>query len=288
MPVLRPAILASCLVLLLLCGCAGRTVTSGWSGSVLRTQDGEIISFASLMDELREADVIYVGENHDNPDHHAMQLRVLQELRRAGVDFVLGMEMFQVEDQEKLDRWRAGELSDEELQKVFWESWRMPWDMYAGIFHFARQQRLRLVGINIPREVVKKVARSGFASLSPADRQAIPADVTCTIDPSYKAFVKRIYTTHTGNGFNFDFFCEAQMLWTRSMARHLTDYLHNNPGSRMVVLTGAGHALKQGIPAYTQGLLPHQAAVIIPEVIELTRDNATAADTDYLMLSTVP
>ena len=42
-------------------------------------------------------------------------------------------------------------------------------------------------------------------------------------------------------------FCEAQMVWDKSMAWHLMGYLKKNPDTTMVVLAGVGHAWKRGI-----------------------------------------
>ena len=66
-----------------------------------------------------DARIVYVGETHDNPASHRQELAVLQALdRRYPGGAALGMEMFTPAQQEVLDRWSAGELTEKEFLKT--------------------------------------------------------------------------------------------------------------------------------------------------------------------------
>jgi uncharacterized iron-regulated protein len=257
---------------------------SAASGAVLRLKDRQLISWAQMLGELQGAGVVYVGENHDNHEHHQAQLRIINDLREQGAALAIAVEMFPVADQPLLDQWLTGGISEERFSRIFTDRWHIAWSYYRHIFLYARQRRIPMVAINISRDIVKKVAQHGFAALSAAERRDIPAEVNCIIDPTYKAFIRRIFASHQ-SGQSFDYFCEAQMLWTKSMASHLAAYQQRNPGRTMVVLTGVGHALRPGIPAYTQELTRGSYRIVIPELDDLTRSTATAADLDYLLLN---
>jgi uncharacterized iron-regulated protein len=252
-------------------------------GAVLRLKDQQLLSWAQLLGELQGAALVYVGENHDNREHHQAQLRIISGLRERGEALAIAVEMFPAADQPLLEQWLAGGISEEKFSKIFADRWNIAWHYYRDIFLYARQEKIPLVAINIPRDIVKKVAQHGFAALSAAERRDIPPEVNCIIDTAYKAFIRRIFASHQ-SGRSFDYFCEAQMLWTKSMARHLAAYQQRNPGRTMIVLTGVGHALRPGIPAYAQELNRGSYRIVIPELEDLTRSTATTADLDYLLL----
>lgn len=254
------------------------------SGEVLRIKDRAVVPWSQMFNDLKESRLVYIGENHDNGDHHQAQLRIIRGLQERGGNLAIAVEMFQVADQPLLDQWVAGEINEDKFKTIFLDRWRLSWELYQGIFRYARQQKIPLVAINIPRELVKKVAQSGFAALSEAERREIPPDVSCIIDPTYKEFIRRTFANHQ-SGQSFEYFCEAQMLWTKSMARHLVTYLNRNPGRSVLVLTGVGHALRPGIPAYVEELKAVPYRIAIPEIRELTRTSATGTDLDYLLLS---
>ena len=267
--------------LLLTCGII--PLRAAEQDGVLRLRDRATISRQEFYRELAGIPVIYVGENHDNPAHHLAQLQIISALQEKGIPLAIAAEMFLTGDQPMLDQWVAGAIDEEQFGRFFQERWRISWGLYRDIFRYARQQRIPIIGINIPREIVRKVAASGFGSLTAAERKELPADVTCIIDPAYKGFIHKIFSTHQGER-SFDYFCEAQMLWTKGMARNLAVYRSRNPKRTIVVLTGIGHALRPGIPTYFHDLDPEPYRIVSPELVDLNRENATTSDLDYLLL----
>lgn len=251
---------------------------------VLRVKDGKRISYGRLAEELKGIDLVFVGEIHENVAHHAAQLRIIDELHWREVPMALGLEMFPARAQPELDAWVANRLSDTVFKSLYWEIWRMPWDYYGTIFQRARTWKIPLVGINVPRWLVQKVFKDGFESLTPEERRELPAEVTCRIDPNYRKFIRRSFGRHAGNEREFEHFCEAQMLWTKGMARYLTRYLDSRPGRQVVVLTGAGHALRQGIPEQITLESRYSSRIVLPELKDLTRKTVTTNEADYLIL----
>lgn len=284
----RRAICRLFCLLIIACSLAACTHTTAAIGDdakvVLRVRDGQRISYGRLAEELKGVDLVFVGENHDNAAHHATQLRIIDELHWRNTQLAIGLEMFPAKAQPELDAWLSGRLADPVFRSLYWQTWRMPWELYGAIFQRAKTWKIPLIGINIPRWVVQKVFKGGFASLTPKERQELPADVTCQIDPSYRKFIRRSFGTHAGNGGEFEHFCEAQMLWTKGMARHLTTYLDSRPGRQVVVLTGASHAVRQGIPEQIARESRYTSRIVLPELKDLSRKTVTVDETDYLIL----
>jgi uncharacterized iron-regulated protein len=250
----------------------------------LRVSDGQLIEFERMVGEIRGAKLVFVGEVHDRKRDHAAQVRIIEELRRSGVPVAIGLEMFAADSQTELDRWSEGKLDGASLIQLYYRNWNVPWPLYRDIFLYARANRVPLVALNIPRDISRKVAQEGFAALTEAERKRLPAGVTCSIDPSYRAFIARAFAGHVTSDASFTHFCEAQMLWNKGMALHLQRYIAQNPGRTVVVLGGVGHAMKQGIPEEVSRDTGYSYKVILPEIPDLDRHTATIADADYLLL----
>ena len=252
---------------------------------IVRVRDGRQISFAEMLRALKGGQVIYVGETHDNPYHHGLQLRIIRELHRAGKPLAIGMEMFTAESQKELDRWTAGRLSQESFQKLYLREWSAPWPLYGEILLFARDNRIPLVGLNIPREITRKVSRQGFDSLTRAERRRLPPDITCDVDPPYMAMIRRSFSNHDPGTGTFRNFCEAQMLWNKAMAFHLLEFVRKNPARTLVVIAGSGHVIRGGMPTQAAKVNASLAGIVVLPDPAIPAPGVTLADADYLWLS---
>ena len=266
---------------------AGLLLAAGWSGAaterVLRLADRQEIDFAAMVRESAAATFIFLAENHPEPEHHAAQLAFIRELAGTGRPLAIGLEMFTSDSQPLLDRWVAGKLSPAAFRQAFERDWRMPYELYREIFDYAREQRIPLIGLNLPTAITRKVAREGFAALSPAERRLLPKGITCSVSPTYRQIVRQAFAGHAMGDREFEHFCEAQVLWNRNMASRLQHYRMQHRGHTVVALVGVGHALKQGVPVEL-ATDPGRVRVILPEIRGLNRDNVSRDDGDYLLL----
>jgi uncharacterized iron-regulated protein len=142
-----------------------------------------------------------------------------------------------------------------------------------------------MIGLNVPPEITKQVARDGFASLSPKQRGDLPM-VTCRVDPAYMAFVRRSLGMHGHGGMEFTKFCEAQLVWDTAMAWTLLRFLEKNPKATVAVIAGSGHSWKLGIPAQVSRRSEVPLTVILPEIPgRIDSRNLTVDEADYIWLS---
>jgi len=140
-----------------------------------------------------------------------------------------------------------------------------------------------MVGLNLSRNIVGKVAREGFHSLSEKEMKELPV-VQCIIDDAYRDFIRLAHGKDL-QGANFENFCEAQLLWDKIMAKNISDYLAANPGKKLVVLAGTGHAWKHGIPEQLKNNGEIGWRVILPEVPgQIQQGSVTFKDADYMLL----
>ena len=216
--------------------------------AIFETATASIISQEQLIDQLAGVQVVYVGESHTNPSHHAIQLAVIRALVATTPDVTIGMEMFDHTYQPVLDRWVAGELDETGfLQQTHWyANWRYDYGLYRDILEYAKEKKLRVIALNVPTYISSRIRVGGIASLSADDRRHLPATIDTT-DADHRAYLEEIFSMHRfSDRSSFDFFYEAQCTWEDAMA----DRVASNLGTgKMVVLAGNGHIIRKfGIP----------------------------------------
>jgi uncharacterized iron-regulated protein len=261
-------------------GCAAKAPHPSWISKIstikapvgpekiLSLPEGDPITFAQLLYDLDTTRVIFIGESHDQIEHHQIQVRMIQDLVANGKDVVIGMEMFERSQQPTLDRWSQGLLTEEEfLKEVDWDTtWNMDYELYKGILDAAKTHHLKVLCLNAPRDLVKKVAGNGMQGLSPEDRKMLPEmDLT---NRQHRAYIATVYKGHEkGSAKDFENFYEAQCLWDEGMAESLSEFLKSSQaqGKTVFVFAGSGHiAFGFGIPnrLYRRTSIPYQTIVL--------------------------
>jgi uncharacterized iron-regulated protein len=261
-------------------------LTSAGRNSLVRISDKKVISFDAMMQDVKKSDIIVIGEIHGIPQHHEKELEIIASLHESDIPIIIGMEMFRSESQKDLDAWTSGAMPLDRFVPVYYQNWSMRWLLYEDIFLYAREHRIPIAGLNIPDEIAAAIARRGYSALTSDERQRLPAGISCTIDENYRAFIRRAYADHGKNDeSSFLHFCEAQMVWDKSMATNLVSFMKANPGKKAVVLAGVGHAWRHGIPEQVSQLSKYRTRVILPLMAdEADLKGVTVEDADYVVL----
>ncbi len=236
------------------------------------------ISFDGMMDMVSGARLVCIGETHDNMDAHRVELAVIRDLeRRFPGKIAIGMEMFREPQQEALDRWTKGDLTELQFLKAskWHENWGGDFGYYRDILDFARDNRIDVVALNPPKELEREVSQAGLDNV-PADLAArLP--VTAPPDPYQRAMMKAVYGAHLPSEGMFDAFFRVQMLWEESMASRVVEYLKSprGEGKKMVTLTGGWHVRYGfGLPKKAIRRMPMAYTIILPEEVNVPEDKA--------------
>ncbi len=223
--------------------------------SPIKTGD---LSPQEVIQDLAQANVVYLGETHDSAEDHKAQLDIIQQLYQKDPRMAIGMEMFQRPYQPVLDNFLQGKLTEAALQKKsqYEKRWGYPWENYAPVLQFAKEKQLPVLALNTPSEVTKKVSRKGLNSLGAAERKFIPPLSEIRTDNlQYRKSLQEIYAgfhkkSKSKDPQQFERFFQAQVLWDETMADVITQFLKRNPEFYVVVLAGQGHIVYgYGIPS---------------------------------------
>jgi uncharacterized iron-regulated protein len=259
-------------------------LTADAAPQFLRLSDKREIDFLQLIADVDGTDLIIIGETHDVQKQHEYQLDIIRALYAKKAPVAIGLEMFTSDNQRQLDDWVGGKISEQDFRSIYSRNWSYDWLLYRDIFIFARDNHIPMIAVNIPKNIVRKVTQHGFASLEPADKMELPPDVTCILGTSYTEFLKKVYAQHANNERAFTYFCEAQALYNNGMAWNILKYRKKYPKNKIVVITGALHAIKVGVPDQLQQHGSLSSKVILPALPDFKLENATLDDADYFMI----
>jgi uncharacterized iron-regulated protein len=240
-------------------GCAGKSDTvvikdtsqAVKPDTIISAKTGKVINFDQLMADLNRHQIIFVGENHTNSAHHEIQLKIIEATFKNTPSMRVGLEMFDRSYQEVLDLWSVGVLDEENfLRKVHWyANWRYDFALYRDILLFLKENRIKIVALNIPSYISARIRVGGIDTLSDLDRQYLPKEID-TSNTKHREYAREAFDKHNfKSNVKFDDFYLAQCVWDEIMAESVAANLGEK---RVVVLAGNGHIqYKYGIPDRT-------------------------------------
>lgn len=216
-------------------------------------QGGEPVTFNEVVNNLEASKVIYLGERHTIRRHHDIQAEIVDELGKKGIHLVVGFEQIEAKDQPWLDKYCDGKISFEEFAKKI--SWGKYWDNYKDykdIMENARHYKARLLGLNAPRLLIRKVGRKGLKSLTPVERAQLPKKIN-TNDPNYGVHLREVMMgmvrimpaifKNVKMSAKIDKMIAAQMTRDEMMASQIYKFLaqpaHKN--YKAIIILGSGH-----------------------------------------------
>jgi len=152
---------------------------AGLPYQVVDARTGKSVDEPAFWTRLAASRAVCVGEDHQNPHHHWLQLHVVRELIKRlppGTRLALAMEMFQRPFQGVLDDYAAKRIDDAQLRSRsgYEERWSYDYGFYGPTIDTAVRAGAQLLAANAARELTKQVSRHGLESLTPEDRAQLP------------------------------------------------------------------------------------------------------------------
>ncbi|SHO48827.1 ChaN family lipoprotein [Desulfopila aestuarii] len=244
-------------------------------------------SFEKIVRELAEKDVIYIGENHTSVSDHLLQLRLIEVLSARIPSLAIGMEMFPATSQQALDEYVLGKgfMTEKDFLKAsrYFEVWQYDYRYFREIFSLAKTKKIPVIGLNLERDIVSTVYRTGGTDeLSAADRKSLPPERDLDL-PGYSDRLLAVHSMHEQGGHGSGIvsgFIQAQAIWDETMAENIVKYLRQHSDRKMVVLAGNGHTRKDsGIPPrVARRMKIDQGVVLNVAADQPTTDIADIAD----------
>jgi uncharacterized iron-regulated protein len=270
---------------LLLALAAQRPDTSGpevWAPHrVYDAHHKEFSDFETLATAAAHADVVFLGEHHDDAGTHRMELALLQAVARRRANVVLALEMFERDVQPILDQYLAGAITEEAFLKA-----SRPWPNYNSdyrpLVEFARVHHWPVIAGNVPRKMAAAVATGGLDAVShlvDSTRPFAAADFGCaTNDDYFKRFGQAMAEHPMGAGApTVENMYQAQCVKDETMAESIARARGDAGAPLVIQYNGDFHSdFGEGVAERTRRRLPNAKIVIISAIPVTSLDSIEA------------
>lgn len=268
---------------------------------------GRAVKLEEVIEALDNADVLFVGERHDDAVGHALEaemLRLADERYSQGSgkrrEVALSLEMFERDVQTVLDEYLGGLISE----RHFLLSSR-PWNNYATdykpLVDYARAHRLPVIAANAPARYVSRVNAEGPASLSSLSKEARAWLPPLPFPEASAAYAAKFNSFMSGgaaaqqtpaNPHGGMHLLEAQTLRDASMAYAVSEFLKRGRDPLVVQVNGTFHSEgRMGVPEQLAHYRRKARAVvvtIVPVEDNAVFDAATMSSLGDFIILTVP
>jgi uncharacterized iron-regulated protein len=246
------------------------------------TGTGNKSDYSDIIKEAGKADVVFIGELHDNPVAHWLELEITRDLyAEKGKDLILAAEMFETDNQLMIDEYFSDIIKEASFEKEI-RLWKNYQTDYKPLVSFAKDNGLKFVASNIPRRYASVVASGGFEALQALSPEALKyiAPLPVEYDPELACY-KDMLSMDSGIGGGSEKKVNpnlpmAQAMKDATMANSIANYRHE--GQTVVHYNGSYHSDRHmGIVWY---LRKYQPGVRVMTITCVLQDDIDKMDDD--------
>ena len=238
-------------------------------GRIVDLRSGERLSPQQLVERLAEAPRLLVGEQHDNPDHHALQLWLLQALAAQRAQGSLLLEMLAPDQQSSVDAVRTRLAASQHIDDLPAAlKWQKGWDwaLYGPLLRHALAQPYPLSAANLDRAEILDIYRQRPGLTGAAS----------TAEPVREALLAQIRDSHCGKLPESQL--PAMLAVQQQRDRRMAEALLAAPEPSML-LAGAYHVRRDlGVPLHLRDLGEPAGGLVLMLAEVGTSVDASAAD----------
>ena len=258
---------------------------------VFDTRQKGFSDFETMIADLARADTVFVGEQHDDPNTHRLELAIVEGLTRRGVSVVIALEMFERDVQSEVERYAAGTATEAQFLAA-----SRPWPRYAAdyrpLVEFALAHHLPIVASNVPRRIAADVSKTGMTALDRlgTDRQLAAREPQCPTSGDYYDRFGEMMGDHPAAGESAatdskarnDRFYFAQCVKDETMGESVAEAFQRSAGRVTIVhVNGAFHSdFGQGAAESARRRLPGRRIAVVSVLPVPDLDSLKPADDD--------
>lgn len=274
---------------------------------VYDTKAKQFVTFPEFAKVVATKDLVFFGEQHDDPATHAAEHAVLAAIGERREHVVLSLEMFERDVQPLVDQYLAGRISEANFL-----AGSRPWDRYVTdyrpMIELSRVHGWTVVAANVPRRLATGVSRVGLKmldTLNAADKKFVAREHSCPKDAYYEKFAETMKGHGAGGGpptasdaammaSMTDKFYQAQCVKDEAMGEAIADAWKKAPkGAVVFQVDGAFHSdFGLGTAERARRRAPEASSVVITAVpvADLAKAQAgeDAKKADYLIFTRAP
>ena len=148
------------------------TLNSDKPAYLIYSKDGKKTNYKTMLNQLKNADIVFIGELHNNPISHWLELEISKDLYEINTHgLTLGAEMFEADNQLMLNEYMTGKISTKnfEEQARLWPNYKTD---YKPLVEFAKKNKFNFIATNIPRRYASVMFKKGQKGIDNLDKEA--------------------------------------------------------------------------------------------------------------------
>ena len=136
-------------------------------GKIWDSVNQEFVSIEEFTSAIEESRYLILGEKHDNPDHHELQLAILNHLLDLNLVSLVAFEMMDSDSQERLDTLHSAKNQDSEALKEYlqWDEEGWEWLFYGPLIYSAYSSGVSIKASNLSNSRMMEIY--GLSELPP-------------------------------------------------------------------------------------------------------------------------
>ena len=136
-------------------------------GKIWDSANQEFVSIEEFTSAIEESRYLILGEKHDNPDHHELQLAILNHLLDLNLVSLVAFEMMDSDSQERLDTLHSAKNQDSEALKEYlqWDEEGWEWLFYGPLIYSAYSSGVSIKASNLSNSRMMEIY--GLSELPP-------------------------------------------------------------------------------------------------------------------------
>ncbi len=239
---------------------------------IVETATQQQKNIPQLARSLKAFDVIFIGEEHNNHASHLFQMQLLSELYAQRPEQILSLEMFNRDQQEKLNRYLDGEVG--EVYLVYkTPTWSNYIASYRPLVEHAKQHFVPVVAANAPSDIVRCIGREGkpyLDKLTEEERNHIAKNPFLDNEAYRKRYMEFVEEMRKMSEEGKEKSYLAQLTRDNTMAESIYQTWQEHPESQIIHLNGSFHSdFYLGTVSALKARAPElNIAVIAPVTVE--------------------
>ncbi|OES59660.1 iron(III) ABC transporter [Pseudomonas aeruginosa] len=239
------------------------------TGRIVDLRSGATLTPGQLLERLAVASRVIVGEKHDNPDHHALELWLARALGERRAQGSLLLEMLGPDQQPRVDAIRAQRKAGKPVANLEQAlDWRKGWDwsQYGPLVTWALAQPAPLLAANLERSEIMRIYKE----------RPLPAGTASRRDSVRLPLLAQIRESHCG--MLPDDQLPAMLAVQQQRDRRMAERLRDAPLPALLI-AGGFHARRDlGVPVHLRDLGVQEVRVLL--LVEAGQE-VTAREADY-------
>ncbi|KIO75474.1 hypothetical protein TH53_20125 [Pedobacter lusitanus] len=210
------------------------------SYKIFETKTRKTISVEELVRNMKNVDVLFFGEEHNDSIGHLLEADIFLQMIRSYPGTALSLEMFATDVQPVINEYLAAAISEKNFIKEA-RAWNNYKD-YKPLIELARQYKTDAIGANAATRYSNAVTFSGLTKLNDfpeASKSFLPP---LPIDTATGRYYEKFIETLGGHDMGGMKIFQTQNLWDATMAWSIARYAKLNPKKKIFQVNGRFHS----------------------------------------------